>query len=74
MIYTLVGIVDILLNIVTYIIIAQVILSWLIAFNIINLSSGPARTIVTAIDQRGRLVLASADEQGQTKNQHGART
>ena len=31
------------------------------------------QTIITAIDQQGRLVLSSADEQGQPKHQHGAR-
>ncbi len=51
MIYMLVGIVDIILRIVMYIIFAQVILSWLIAFNIINLNTGPVRTIITAIDR-----------------------
>jgi YggT family protein len=51
MIFTLVGIADILLRVVMYLIIAQVILSWLIAFNVINVHSGGVRNFVLAIDR-----------------------
>src|SRR4051812_14903906 len=51
MIYMLVGIVDVILQVLMYIIFAQVILSWLIAFGVINLHSGAVRSIVGAIDR-----------------------
>ena len=51
MIFMLVGIVDVILQVLMYVIFAQVILSWLIAFNVINLHSGAVRTIVVAIDR-----------------------
>lgn len=51
MIYTFVGIVDILLQILMYVIFAQVILSWLIAFNVINVHSGAVRSFVVAMDR-----------------------
>lgn len=51
MLYALVEIADLLLSIVTWIIIAQVILSWLFAFNILNTSSSGVRTIAVAIDR-----------------------
>ena len=51
MLYVLVEIADLLLSIVTWIIIAQVILSWLFAFNILNTSSNGVRTIAVAIDR-----------------------
>jgi YggT family protein len=51
MLYALVEIADLLLSIVTWIIIAQVILSWLFAFNILNTSSNGVRTIAVAIDR-----------------------
>ena len=51
MVFMLVGIVDVILQVLMYVIFAQVILSWLIAFNVINLHSGAVRTIVVAIDR-----------------------
>jgi YggT family protein len=51
MLYALVEIADLLHSIVTWIIIAQVILSWLFAFNILNTSSNGVRTIAVAIDR-----------------------
>ena len=51
MIFMLVGIVDVILQVLMYVIFAQVILSWLIAFNVINLHSGAVRTLVVAIDR-----------------------
>jgi len=51
MLYALVEIAYLLLSIVTWIIIAQVILSWLFAFNILNTSSNGVRTIAVAIDR-----------------------
>jgi YggT family protein len=51
MIFMLVGIVDVILQVLMYVIIAQVILSWLIVFNVINLHSGPVRSVVVAIDR-----------------------
>lgn len=40
-----------LLSILSWIVIAQVILSWLIAFNVINLQSGFVRSLVDLIDR-----------------------
>src|SRR5437763_4948574 len=51
MIFMLVGIVDVILKVLMYVIIAQVILSWLIVFNVVNLHSGPVRSFVVAIDR-----------------------
>jgi YggT family protein len=51
MLIALVDIADMLLSIVTWIIIAQVILSWLFVFNILNTSSQGVRTIAVAIDR-----------------------
>lgn len=51
MINALVGIADLLLNILTWIIIIQVILSWLLAFNVLNTSSSGVRTFAVAIDR-----------------------
>ena len=51
MIFMLVGIVDVILKVLMYIIFAQVILSWLIVLNIINLHSGPVRSFAVAIDR-----------------------
>jgi YggT family protein len=51
MIFMLVGIVDVLLRVTMYVIFAQVILSWLIAFNVINIHSGAVRSFVVAIDR-----------------------
>jgi YggT family protein len=51
MLIALVDIADLLLSIVTWIIIAQVVLSWLFAFNVLNVSSHGVRTIAVAIDR-----------------------
>jgi YggT family protein len=51
MIYILVGLVDLVLAVVMWVIIAQVILSWLIVFNVINVHSDGVRTFIRAIDR-----------------------
>ena len=51
MIFMLVGIVDVILRIAMWVIIAQVIISWLIVLNVINVHSGPMRSVVAAIDR-----------------------
>ncbi len=51
MLIALVDIADMLLSIVMWIIIIQVILSWLLAFNVLNTSSQGVRSIAMAIDR-----------------------
>lgn len=51
MLAALVSIVDLLLNVLFWIIIIQVILSWLLAFNVLNTSSNGVRTIAVALDR-----------------------
>src|SRR3954468_11063170 len=51
MLLALVDIADLLLTVLTWVIIIQVILSWLLAFNVLNTSSGGVRTIAVAIDR-----------------------
>ena len=51
MIYSLFSILDMLLQLVVYLIIAQVILSWLVAFNVINTQSGFVRSVLTTLDR-----------------------
>jgi YggT family protein len=51
MLFALVDIADLLLSILTWIIIGQVILSWLLAFNVLNTSSGGVRAFALAIDR-----------------------
>jgi len=51
MLIALVDIADLLLSIVTWIIIIQVILSWLLAFNVLNTNSQGVRTLAVAIDR-----------------------
>jgi YggT family protein len=51
MLIALVQIADLLLDILTWIIIIQVILSWLIAFNVLNVHSGGVRAIIVALDR-----------------------
>jgi YggT family protein len=51
MIIALVDIVNLLLSILTWIIIIQVILSWLFAFNVLNTSSSAVRAIAVALDR-----------------------
>ncbi|HEX4801831.1 MAG TPA: YggT family protein [Sphingomicrobium sp.] len=47
----LVQIADLLLTILTWIIIVQVILSWLLAFNVLNVHSGGVRNFIVALDR-----------------------
>jgi len=51
MLMALVQIADLLLTILTWIIIVQVILSWLLAFNVLNIHSGGVRTFIVALDR-----------------------
>ena len=51
MLNALIEIADLLLNILTWVIIIQVILSWLLAFNVLNTSSNGVRTVAVAIDR-----------------------
>ncbi len=51
MLIALVDIIDFLLSIVTWIIIVQVVLSWLFAFNVLNTTSQGVRTFAIAIDR-----------------------
>src|SRR3954470_8000980 len=51
MLVALFQIADFLLSILTWIIIAQVILSWLLAFNVLNASSGGVRAFIVALDR-----------------------
>jgi YggT family protein len=51
MLIALVDIADLLLSIITWLIIGQVILSWLFAFNVLNTSSGGVRAFALAIDR-----------------------
>jgi YggT family protein len=51
MLYALFSIVDMILQLLVWIIIIQVILSWLVAFNVINLQSNFVRTIVETLDR-----------------------
>ena len=51
MLVALVDIADLLLTILTWIIIGQVILSWLLAFNVLNVHSGGVRNFIIALDR-----------------------
>ena len=51
MIYTLIGLVDLILAVAMWVIIAQVILSWLIVFNVINLQSDGVRAVIRALER-----------------------
>ncbi|MCY7399221.1 MAG: YggT family protein, partial [Sphingomonas bacterium] len=51
MLYALFGIVDLILQLLVWIIIAQAIISWLVAFNVINTSSNFVRTLLTGLDR-----------------------
>src|SRR5437868_9610535 len=51
MLIALVDIANLLLSILTWVIIIQVILSWLFAFNVLNTSSGGVRAFAIAIDR-----------------------
>ena len=51
MLIALVEIAKMLLTILTWIIIIQVLLSWLLAFNVLNASSGGVRAFIVALDR-----------------------
>jgi len=51
MIYALFGIVDMILQLAVWVIIAQAILSWLVAFNVVNTSSNFVRTLLVGLDR-----------------------
>ena len=51
MLYALFGIIDMVLQLLVWIIIIQVILSWLVAFNVINTGSNFVRTVVETLDR-----------------------
>ena len=51
MLLALIGIADLLLRLLGYVVIGQVILSWLVAFNVINTSSEGVRRFLQAIDR-----------------------
>ena len=51
MLYALIDILILLLNVVMWVIIIQVILSWLVAFNVLNTSSQGLRAFVGALDR-----------------------
>src|ERR687890_1419570 len=51
MLIALFDIADLLLNVLSWIIIIQVILSWLFAFNVLNTGSGAVRSITIALDR-----------------------
>ena len=51
MLYALVDIANLLLSVLTWIIIGQVILSWLLAFNVLNVHSGGVRNFLVALDR-----------------------
>ena len=51
MLYALFSIVDMILQLLVWIIIIQVILSWLVAFRVINLQSNFVRTVVEALER-----------------------
>jgi YggT family protein len=51
MLIAIVDIINLLLSVVTWIIIGQVILSWLLAFNVLNPSSAGVRGFIMALDR-----------------------
>jgi|SRR6476620_10954819 YggT family protein len=51
MLLAIVDILKLLLTVATWIIIIQVILSWLLAFNVLNVSSGGVRALVLALER-----------------------
>jgi len=51
MLYALFNIVDMILQLLLWVIIIQVILSWLVAFNVINTSSNFVRTVLEGLDR-----------------------
>jgi YggT family protein len=51
MVFALFQILDLLLRVLTYIIIAQAIISWLVAFNVINTQTDFVRSFLNALDR-----------------------
>lgn len=51
MLYALFSIIDMILQVLVWIVIAQVIISWLVAFNVMNTSSNFVRTVLDALDR-----------------------
>jgi len=51
MIYAIVSILDLLLSILTWVIIASVIVSWLVSFNVLNIHQPFARAIVLTLER-----------------------
>ena len=51
MLAAFVDIADLLLTILTWVIIIQVLLSWLLAFNVLNIHSGGVRNFIVALDR-----------------------
>ena len=51
MLAALVSIVDLLLDILWWVIIIQVVLSWLLVFNVLNAHSGGVRNFIVALDR-----------------------
>ena len=51
MLIALVDIVNLLLTVLTWIIIIQVLLSWLLVFNVLNVHSGGVRNFIVALDR-----------------------
>ena len=51
MVGALFNVIDLLLRVLTYIIIAQAILSWLVAFNVINTYNDFVRSFLSALDR-----------------------
>jgi len=51
MLLSLIGIVQLLLTVLIYIFVAQAILSWLVAFNVINTSNDFVRQLLYALDR-----------------------
>jgi YggT family protein len=51
MLFAVFGVIDLLLRVLTYIIIAQAILSWLVAFNVINTYNDFVRSFLGALDR-----------------------
>ena len=51
MLYALFGIIDMVLQVLVWVIIVQVILSWLVAFNVINTQSNFVRTVLDALER-----------------------
>jgi YggT family protein len=51
MLYALFGIIDMILQVLVWVIIVQVILSWLVAFNVINTQSNFVRTVLDVLER-----------------------